>query len=147
MKPVILIFSLIVLVSGVLAEGTTREASDSSSHRQIDTKAWWTDQSCGFIGGIAGITIGTAGAAIGILAGTGVARKVCLSLLVLMFVVGIASLVMAIAAFAYSQPFAVYFPPLLMSVICLPLAGILFFPIKRGYEYRELRKMQAMDIK
>jgi ABC-type dipeptide/oligopeptide/nickel transport system permease subunit len=147
MRYAILTFSLIVLASGVLAKGTMHETSGSNSHRQIDTKSWWTEQTSGLIGGIAGVTIGTIGAVIGILAGMGVARKVCLSLLVLMFVFGIASLVLAIAAFAYSQPYAVYYPPLLMGVICLPLAAILFFPIKRGYEYRELRKMQAMDMK
>jgi hypothetical protein len=115
--------------------------------RGYNTNGWWTNRTAGIVGGIVGSVLGLIGAAIGTLAGMGVARKVCLSLLVLMFVFGIASLVLAIAAFAYSQPYAVYYPPLLMSVICLPLAAILFFPIKRGYEYRELRKMHAMDMK
>jgi uncharacterized membrane-anchored protein len=87
------------------------------------------------------------GAAIGILAGVGIARKVCLFLLSTMFVLGIVSLVVGLAALAFSQPYAVYYPLLLLGLLCSVLPMGLFRTIKQQYEQKELRKMHAMDVK
>jgi hypothetical protein len=108
---------------------------------------WWNDRTAGLVGGIAGAVVGLMGAAIGILAGVGIARKVCLFLLSTMFVLGIVSLVVGLAALAFSQPYAVYYPLLLLGLLCSVLPMGLFRTIKQQYEQKELRKMHAMDVK
>jgi hypothetical protein len=148
MKLVTLTLSFVILTHAAFAKETPREDFFQPQFKnQSNANAWWTDRMGGLIGGIAGSVIGLTGAAIGTLAGIGIARKVCLSLLGMMFVLGIASLVVGLAALVFSQPYAVYYPLLLLGLLCSVLPAGLFRSIKRQYEQRELRKMHAMDMK
>ena len=108
---------------------------------------WWTSRTGGLIGGITGSVVGLMGGAIGILAGVGIARRVCLCLLGAMFILGVVSLAVGLAALVFSQPYAVYYPLLLLGLLCSVLPAGLFRQIKRQYEQRELRKMHAMDVR
>ena len=150
MRPVKLEFNVVLPNSGIVYLGPLKlvqfEKSESAA-AGIAANAWWTDRISGLIGGIVGSGVGLTGAAIGILAGIGIARKVCLSLLGAMFVLGIASLAVGLAALAFSQPYAVYYPLLLLGLLCSALPAGLFHSIQRQYEQKELRKMHAMDIK
>ncbi len=106
---------------------------------------WWTGRQGGFIGGILGGLLGCLGALIGILCGCGKARVLVLGLIKAMFVAGLASLVVAVVALVRSQPYAVYYPPLLTGTLMtiLPIGAIR--RVRKRYEEIELRKMQAMD--
>ncbi|MGD0572748.1 MAG: hypothetical protein ABSB11_06970 [Sedimentisphaerales bacterium] len=151
MRPVKLEFN-VVLPSGIVYLGPLKlvqfkEVESAVTKTNTASNAWWTDRTGGLVGGIAGTAVGLTGAAIGVLAGIGIARKVCLSLLGAMFVLGIASLAVGLAALASSQPYAVYYPLLLLGLLCSVLPAGLFRSIKRQYELKELRKMHAMDIK
>jgi len=150
MRPTKLDFNIILPLRGTVYLGPLKlvqfEKSESAA-AGIAANAWWTDRMSGLIGGIVGSVVGLTGAAIGILAGIGIARKVCLSLLGAMFVSGIASLAVGLASLAFSQPYAVYYPLLLLGLLCSVLPAGLFRSIKRQYELKELRKMHAMDIK
>jgi hypothetical protein len=110
--------------------------------------AWWTDRAGGLVGGIAGSVIGAIGFIIGIACWLGIARKLCFSLLGLMFAFGVISLAMFLVALIFSQPYAVYYPLLLMGILCVCLPPLSFYTgIKQRYEQIELRKMHAMDIR
>jgi hypothetical protein len=121
--------------------------------------AWWTDRAAGWVGGIGGgvggIVIGTVGAIIGILTWSGTGRRVCLWLLGIMFVFGLIVMTVGLggglAALAFSQPYAVWYPLLIigasLGLLCTILPAALFSTIKRVYEQRELRKMRAMDTR
>jgi hypothetical protein len=118
--------------------------------------AWWTGRTGGLIGGgVGGSVIGIIGAVIGILTSLGTGRRICLCLLGIMFVFGLVVLALGtvggLVALGCSQPYAVWYPLLMLGVVLglpsviLPLA--LLSTIKRQYEQRELRKMHAMDVR
>jgi hypothetical protein len=152
MRPTKLEFNIVLPSTGTVYLGPLKlvqfkKVESAVTKTNTAANAWWTDRAGGLVGGIVGSAVGITGAAIGILAGIGIARKVCLSLLGAMFVLGIASLVVGLAALASSQPYAVYYPLLLLGLLCSVLPAGLFRSIKRRYELKELQKMHAMDIK
>ncbi|MHC4717255.1 MAG: hypothetical protein ACYS5V_09815 [Planctomycetota bacterium] len=106
---------------------------------------WWTDRQGGFIGAIFGVLFGCMGALVGTLYGYGKARRLVLGLITAMFVAGLAGLVMAVVALVQSQPYAVYYPPLLSGILLtvLPIGAIR--RVRKHYEQIELRKMKAKD--
>jgi hypothetical protein len=108
--------------------------------------AWWDEQTAGWIGGIAGSIIGCIGALIGTLAGLGKARSFVVFLCVASIVFGAACLVAGVVALILSQPYAVYYPLLLLGVICTAVMGGNLPGIRRRYQQRELQKMTAMDV-
>jgi len=108
--------------------------------------AWWGEQSAGLVGGIAGSVFGCIGAAIGTLAGLGKARRLVFLLAGASLILGIASLIAGIVAVAVGQPYAVYYPLLLLGVIVTAVIGANLPGLRRRYEQIELRKMAAMDL-
>ena len=121
---------------------------------------WWNDRTAGWLfggigGGVGGSIIGIIWLIIGILTGLGTGRRVCLWLLGIMVVFGLIVMTLGLggglAALAFSQPYAVWYPLLIigvsLGVVSTILCLFLFRPIKLRYEQMELRKMHAMDIK
>ena len=109
------------------------------------TGQWWSGPQAGLIGGIGGGALGCVGALIGTLCWLGRARRLVMGLLVGMIVVGVLSLAAGVVALIQSQPYAVYYPCLLVGGRCTVLAPVQFRNVARRYEEIELRKMQAMD--
>lgn len=107
--------------------------------------AWWSDRTAGIVGGSLGGLFGCLGALIGILAGLGRGRRFVLALLKLMVALGIVSLLAGLAALAAGQPYAVYYPLLLIGVILAAVCGFNLPQVRRRYDDLELRKMRAMD--
>ena len=116
------------------------------SVRPATTEAWWSNGAGGWIGGITGSIIGVIGALIGTLAGFRKARGLVLSLLTMLFVFGLACVVLGLVAVISSQPYAVYYPFLLIGILCTILPLTIRRDIRKRYEDKELRKMKAMDI-
>lgn len=157
MKNLIVTVSLIALTVNSLASQTnsvhtkaepvvvaqTWENNGVTTNR---TKAWWSDRTAGWVGGSVGSVVGIMGGVIGTLCGFGKARKLVMFLFTIMIVFGVASLVLGVVAVIMSQPYAVYYPPLLIGLICTGVMGGLYRTAKRSYQQRELRRMQAMDI-
>lgn len=107
---------------------------------------WFGDRRAGLIGAIGGTVIGLWGALIGILASRGKARGFVLGSANALLVVGIASLVGGVAAVATAQPYAVYYPLLLIGIILVVVFGKLRGNLSARYEQLELQKMQSMDV-
>ena len=109
-------------------------------------KPWWSDRTASLVGTISGLLGGSIGALIGLLATMGKARRLVLSLLVILFVAGLLSLTLGLAALLLSQPYPVYYPPLLGGMVVTTLPALLFRSIRNRFDEIELRKMKAMDV-
>jgi hypothetical protein len=151
MRPVNLEFNIVLPGRGTVFLGPLKlvqfEKGESAATSGAKN-AWWTDRMGGLVGGITGSVIGAIGFIIGISCWLGIARKLCFSLLGLMFAFGVISLAISLIALIYSQPYAVYYPLLLVGILCVTLPPLSFYTgIKQRYEQIELRKMHAMDMR
>jgi hypothetical protein len=106
---------------------------------------WWSDRTGGLIGAFFGITMGTMGGVIGWLSSRGKARNLVLALVRAMQIIGVGCLALGIVAVALRQPYAVYYPMVLVGILCPVLGMGLRSTIRRRYDEVELRKMSAMD--
>ncbi|MDH4048514.1 MAG: hypothetical protein OEV63_10315 [Gammaproteobacteria bacterium] len=106
---------------------------------------WFGDRSAGLLGGIGGALIGLWGALIGVLSSRGKARLFVVASVNVLVVIGVASLVGGVVAIATAQPYAVYFPLLLVGVILVAVFGKMRGKLSAQYEQLELKKMQSMD--
>lgn len=109
------------------------------------SRAWWSSQTAGWLGGGLGALIGLAMALAGVLAGRDAARPVVMGILAGVFAVGLAGLSVGVVAAFSSQPYAVCYPLLLLGSIATVLAVVLRLKLSRHWRAVELRKMQAMD--
>jgi hypothetical protein len=107
---------------------------------------WFDGRSAALLGGIGGAVIGLWGALIGILASRGKARHFVLGSANALLVIGIASLVGGVVAAATAQPYAVYYPLLLIGIILVIVFGKMRGNLSARYEQLELKKMQSMDV-
>jgi hypothetical protein len=106
---------------------------------------WWSEKQAGLIGGIGGSIIGCFGGLIGLLASRGKARKFVLALTKIFIALGILSLIAGMIALAAKQPYAVYYPLLLMGFILTLVCSINLPSIQRRYDELEIRRMTSVD--
>ena len=108
--------------------------------------AWWGPRTAGLVGGIVGSLIGCLGGVIGLLAGLGKGRALAMGLVKGMLAFGAISLVFGVVALFRSQPYAVFYPLLLLGVLCAGLPPFLIPTLRRRYQELELRKMKTRDF-
>jgi hypothetical protein len=106
---------------------------------------WWPRRTGSLIGTVGGLVIGFLGGLIGTLGGMGRARSFVLRLTATLIGIGVLSLIAGVVAVMVGQPFAVYFPLLLIGIILTAVCGGNLPALRRRYEQIELRKMAAMD--
>jgi hypothetical protein len=109
--------------------------------------AWWSDQTAGWIGGAAGSAVGMFGALIGTLCTLGRGRRFVMAGLLALGVCGLALLAAGLVALALGQPYAVWYPLVLLGVLDPVLAFSLLPTARRRFEEIELRRMQALDAR
>ena len=146
MRPEKLVINVVLPGKGKVWLGPLRLVEHDQNEDPLAVPGqWWTDRQGGLIGGAIGVVLGSLGALIGILYGCGKACRLVLVLIKAMFIAGLASLVVAVVALVRSQPYGVYYPPLLSGVLLtiLPIGAIR--RVRKRYEEIELRKMKAMD--
>lgn len=108
--------------------------------------AWWPDSTGGWIGGILGSLIGFLGATIAIGSKLGLSRNLSLSLAGVAIGLGALLLVTGFIALLLGQPYAVYYPLLLVGLLGVVILCIMVPTILARARQRELRRMQALDI-
>lgn len=106
---------------------------------------WWGDRSAGLGFGTLGALLGCLGGGIGVLASKGKARNVAFAMLRAMQLIGVACLVLGVVAVFVGQPYAVYYPLLLIGILCPALGMGLTPTLRKRYDEYELRKMSALD--
>jgi hypothetical protein len=107
---------------------------------------WFDTRSAALLGAIGGTLIGLWGALIGVLTARGKARQFVVASTNALLVIGVASLIGGIAAVATGQPYAVYYPLLLIGIIVVIVFGRMRGNLSARYEQLELKKMQSMDV-
>ncbi len=110
-----------------------------------EVQPWWDEQTAGWLGGLAGGSVGLLGAAFGIMAGLGVARRLVLTSALVFACVGVLVFLAGLIALAIGQPYHVYFLPLLLGGITAVVFGVNYPAIKRRNEQMELQQMSALD--
>jgi hypothetical protein len=104
------------------------------------------DQKAGLWGGIAGGVVGSVGALIGILTSLGRARRVVSVATTGLVIGGTVAFIMGAIALARSQPYAVYYPLLLIGFLATVVPLGLRPSIRKRYDEIELRTMRAHDL-
>lgn len=107
---------------------------------------WFSNRSAALLGAIGGSLIGLWGAMIGIVSARGKARGFALGSANALFVIGMISLVGGVVALATAQPYAVFYPLLLIGIIVVVVFGKLRGSLTARYEQLELKRMQSMDV-
>ena len=110
------------------------------------TGQWFSKQNAALFGAIGGSLIGLWGALIGIASSRGKARGFVFGSAHALLVIGILCLVGSGVALAMAQPYAVYYPLLLIGVILVAVIGKLRGSLSARYEQLELKRMQSMDV-
>jgi hypothetical protein len=116
----------------------------------VQSSAWWSDQSGGWLGGILGCLggfFGILGGISGSLVAKGKGRGLAFGTLYTMAGLGGLLLLLGLSALSLSQPYHVYYPLLLGGVLFTALGLGLIPNLKRTFEQAELRKMKAMDAR
>jgi hypothetical protein len=112
---------------------------------------WWTDQDAGYIGGIGGSLLGVLGGTLGTVAGVCAPRGKCRALVIgmtlLMIGVGGISLIAGVAAYSSDQPYAVYYPLLLVGIISTIVPGGLLPVIRKRYREADGRRLEAEEFR
>ena len=106
---------------------------------------WLSARSATLFGAIGGSLMGIWCALIGALASRGKARGFVLGSALLLLLIGVTSIGIGIAALASAQPYAVYYPFLLVGIILVVVMSVLRRNLSARYEQVELQKMRAMD--
>lgn len=109
------------------------------------TAPWLSGRTATLIGAVGGSAVGLWGALIGFLTSRGRARGFVFGSTNLLIAFGIAGLAGGIAALAAGQPYAVYYPLLLIGIILIFVLGSLRRTLPKRYEAMELQKIRAMD--
>ena len=146
-RPNRLVINLHLDGPGTVYLSDLRVANDSAEWYRGVTGAWWGDRTGGLVGGLIGVLLGLIGATIGTLTGIGRGRRFVAALLIVMVAIGCLSLLSGIAALALHQPYAVYYPLLLIGILSTVLGASGFPLIKQRFHAAELRRMQALDAR
>jgi hypothetical protein len=100
--------------------------------------AWWSDQAAGWVGGAAGSVLGLLGALVGTLSSLGRGRRFAMAALVAMGAGGLAALAAGGVALASGQPYAVWYPLVLLGVLGPVLGFSLRGTVRRRFEALQL---------
>ena len=105
------------------------------------------DRAVGLIGGVAGGLVGCLGALIGVLASHGRSKRFVTVAIASLATGGILAFAAGVVALSRSQPYAVYYPLLLIGFLATVIPLGLRPSIRRRYEEIELRRMRAHDLR
>jgi len=145
-RPEKLVINVVLPGRGTVYLGPLRLSEYARGEEPLAVQGqWWDSRTGGLIGGVAGTVMGTLGAVIGTLVSRGKARRFVMTALAVMAAIGVVAFIAGLIALGLSQPYAVYYPLLLLGVLLSALPLGLMRSVRRQYEARELRKMRALD--
>ena len=147
--PVALEVSLVLPGPGTVEIGPLRLVQYAVGENPLvrASGAWWSDRQGGWIGGMAGAVLGVMGSIVGWLASRGRAAAFVLGTSRLVVALGAMALVTGLVAIANAQPYAVWYPLLLVGVVSCGVMAPAYRRFARRYRDAELRRLQAFDAK
>ena len=144
-----LTLSLFLPASGTvsIAEVGLYQYANGEDPLQMNKQAgqWFSNRTAGWIGGIGGTMLGLWGALIGVVSSRGLARGFAVGSANVILFIGIVSLIAGLVALSIAQPYAVYYPLLLLGIIIVAVMAMLRRTLSARYEQLELKRMQSMD--
>jgi len=145
--PVALEVNLVLPGAGTVEIGALRLVQQAADEGPLagGSGAWWTDRQGSWIGGFAGAVLGVLGSVIGWLVAKERARGFVLTASRLVIALGLAMLVAGFVAVAKAQPYAVWYPLVLLGAISCAVMVPSYRRIVRRYRDGELRRLQALD--
>ena len=141
-----LVFNVVLPGRGVVDLGPLQLVEQRTSGADQSNAEMTLDQKAGLWGGIAGGVVGSVGALIGILTSLGRARRVVSVATTGLVIGGTVAFIMGAIALARSQPYAVYYPLLLIGFLATVVPLGLRPSIRKRYDEIELRTMRAHDL-
>jgi hypothetical protein len=142
--PTRLVINVVLPGRGVVYLGPLRLVDDIPG---ADGASGSLDRSVGLIGGVAGALVGCLGALIGVLASRGRAKRFVTIAILSLAIGGALAFGAGVVALSSSQPYAVYYPLLLIGFLATVIPLGLRPSIRRRYEEIELRRMRAHDLR
>jgi hypothetical protein len=141
-----LVFNLVMAGAGTVEVGPVELVQFAPGEDlTMDSTAWWSDRQAGILGGVVGSVLGILGAVLGWLGSAARAKGLVLGTLKAIAWLGVGALISGALALALGQPYAVYYPLVLVGTISAALGFSLPRSLARRYEELELRRMQALD--
>lgn len=117
----------------------------------LATDAWWTGAQAGWIGAISGSALGLVGAMIGVVGGVlaprGKGRAFMLCMMGGGLLVCLAILVVGVVAIFLGQPYAVWYPCLLIGVMGIVVLGVLMPVMLNVYRQAERRQLEVRALR
>jgi len=107
--------------------------------------AWWSHRQAGWVGGAMGGVFGVIGCVIGLLAWRRADRRIVFGTLAAWIGLSAIGLVAGLVALVIGQPYAVYYPLLLLGGIGTGVPAWYWFVYSKRYEADELRRVSALD--
>jgi hypothetical protein len=107
---------------------------------------WWGDRTGGRIGAVAGLSLGLLFPAIAFLLHAGWAPRATRAVTLLLQLAGDACLVIGLVALSTGQPYAVYYPLLLVGFLTALLSIVMLFRGRRLQALREVQRLEAMNV-
>jgi hypothetical protein len=146
-RPERLVVNIVLPGSGVVVLGPLQLVQfESNENPLLEVGHWWGNSSAGAIGGIVGSLMGCLGGLIGWLGSKGKARRFVLGALVALMILGVVSIALGGVALFRSQPYAVYYPLLLLGFVATFVPVFVLPRLRKRYLDMEFRKMKAMDV-
>jgi hypothetical protein len=143
--PTRLVLNVVLSGPGVVYLGPVKLTEESQSDLS-GAGGWPIERIGGLAGGLAGGLVGCAGALIGVLTSLGRARRLVMATSILLSLLGTVAFAGGIAAVARAQPYAVYYPLLLIGFLAAVIPLGLLPAIRKRYEDIELRMMRSHDV-
>ena len=145
-RQLVVVLMLTISAGPVLADALPPPKKDGAKNAGAESvEPWWSETDAGWIGGGVGGTVGLLGAAFGITAGLGRARRFLLHATLALALLGVAILLVGLVAYAVGQPYHVYYVPQLIGGVMAFVFGFNYPIIKRRNEQMEMQQMAAMD--
>lgn len=107
--------------------------------------AWWSTRQAGLVGGIAGTILGCMGALVGMLSSLGRMRKLAQGTAYSMLVIGLCSLSAGITAISVGQPYAVYYPLMLIGILGTLVPTFVLRAVRLRFQALDMRRMNSLD--
>ncbi|MHB0936394.1 MAG: hypothetical protein ACYC6A_08390 [Armatimonadota bacterium] len=145
LRPSRLVLNVVLPGRGTVLLGPATLGQDDPKAQPPAPDPWWDDRTAGLLFGVLGSMIGLLGAVIGVLSSRGRARSFVFGAMYSLLAVGVAGLIAGNVALLMKQPYAVYYPLLLIGVLATVIPLGLLPRMKQHYAELELRKMQACD--
>ncbi|MBW3624022.1 MAG: hypothetical protein KY468_11495 [Armatimonadetes bacterium] len=114
---------------------------------------WFTDVNAfgawygAVVGGVGGMLLGVLGGLAGMLAPQGKGRAWILGGWLAFFVFGVINLLVGLLALADRQPYAIWYPFLLIGLILTGVTGAMYPVLRRRYMEAEARRVEAAALR